>query len=497
MLRPSRFFFALLFAPLVTLSAAPAAPAAKPNVLFIIVDDLGTMLSSYGDSRVQTPHMDALAARGVRFERAYCQFPLCNPARASFLTGAYPEATRVTDLATSFRTALPEVVTLPQFFKNHGYQTGRIGKVFHVPDEQTTVDVDLRAPLAKDNEILDEAKAQRDAADKARPGPRGKKQYNREFAASSRPDKDFTDYEIADRAIATLDRFRQTGNPFFLAVGFIRPHTPYVAPQSFFDAVDRRRITLPAFYRDSGEDLSLVPKHALRPNNNVFRFAPPSRDEAIDAVHAYLASTAFVDAQVGRVLAQLKAQGLDSNTIVVLTGDHGYQLGEHGLWAKQTLFEGSTRVPLIFAAPGVKPGASRGLVEQVDIYPTLAHLAGFELPAHLQGQSLRPLLADPQAAGKPAAFGMMQATHTQAFGRCVRTDRYRYIVWDEGRGGEQLYDLQADPDELRNVAADPRHAAALADLRQHLSAHVQRVATSPIASAAAGVTAQPRTKKTK
>ena len=453
------------------LAADPATAAKKPNVLFIIVDDLATTLGCYGDARGQTPAIDALAHRGVRFERAYCQFPLCNPARASFLTGCYPRTTGVTDLVTDFRAALPDVVTLPQWFKDHGYRSGRVGKVFHMPDARTVFDIDHRAPLGKDSAILDEAKEKLPSDEKGSPGPRGKR-YNREFAASPRPDQDFTDYEIADRAIASIERFSKSDGPFFLAVGFIRPHTPFVAPQRFFDAVDRTQLSLPPFYRDGGEDLSRMPKHALRPNNNVFRFAAPTTDDARDALQAYLASTSFVDTQVGRVLAHLDRAGLADNTIVVFTGDHGYQLGEHGLWAKQTLFEGATRVPLIVAAPGVRAGVAAGLVEQVDIFPTVARLAGLPPPPHVQGRSLHALLADPKSAGKPAAFSHMQATHTKLFGHAVRTARFRYIVWDEGRGGHQLYDCERDPQELRNLADDPAHLGEVRTLRTLLQEHI-------------------------
>jgi iduronate 2-sulfatase len=214
--------------------------------------------------------MDALAARGVRFDRAYTQFALCNPSRCSFLTGCYPEKTGVMDLSTSLRKALPDEVTLPQHFKNNGYATGRVGKVFHVPDPKTKLDVELGSALHKDNEILVEAKKANDPDDKPRSKAKGEG-YNRTYAASSRPAADFTDYAIADDAIATLEQFK--AKPFFLAVGFIRPHTPFVAPKSFFEAIDKTQLTLPPFYREGGEDLKQLPKASLRPNNNVFRYA--------------------------------------------------------------------------------------------------------------------------------------------------------------------------------------------------------------------------------
>jgi uncharacterized sulfatase len=447
--------------------------AAQPNVLFIIVDDLTTTLSCYGNQHVRTPGMDALAERGVRFDHAYTQFALCNPSRCSFLTGCYPEKTGVMDLSTSLRKALADEVTLPQHFKNNGYATGRVGKVFHVPDPKTKLDVELGSALHRDNEILTEAKTANDPADKPRTKAKGEG-YNRTYAASSQPAADFTDYAIADDAIATLEQFK--AKPFLLAVGFIRPHTPFVAPKAFFESINKTQLTLPPFYRDGGEDLTPLPKASMRANNNVFRYAPPTRDEARDALQAYLASTSFVDSQIARVLEKLRELHLDENTIVVLTGDHGYQLGEHGLWAKQTLFEGANHVPLIIAAPGVKPGARAGLAEQVDIYPTLCDLAGLPKPKHLQGRSLKPMLDDPSAKGKQVAISTMIATHTKQTGHSLRTDAFRYIAWEGGE--ELLYDLRTDADELHNLAKQPAQAERMARMRERLAAHLKS-ATSP------------------
>lgn len=449
-----------------------ASFAEKPNVLFIIVDDLTTTLTCMGNAHVHTPNMDALAARGVRFDHAYTQFALCNPSRCSFLTGCYPERTKALDLVTSLRGGLPKEVTLPQHFKNNGYVSGRIGKVFHAPDPKTKLDVELGAPLHKDTALFEDAKAANDPNDK----PRGKAKgegFNRTWAASSKPDTEFTDYQIASDAISTLEQFKD--KPFFLAVGFIRPHTPYVAPKPYFDAIDKSKLTLPPFYREGGEDLSKMPPSALRANNNVFRYADPTRDEARDATQAYLAATSFVDSQVGRVLAKLKELRLDENTIIVLTGDHGYQLGEHGLWAKQTLFEGGTHVPMIVAAPGVKPGTRDGLVEQVDIYPTLCDLAGIPSPKHLQGRSMKTMLDDPTAKGKQVAISTMISTRTKLIGHSVRTDAFRYIQWDEGRGGEQLFDMRTDPDELHDLSKAPVQAERMARMRQRLAAHLRTV----------------------
>ena len=460
-------------------SAALAAQGGKYNVLFIIVDDLTTTLGCYGDCDAHTPHMDALAARGVRFERAYTQFALCNPSRCSFLTGCYPERTKVFDLTTSLRQALPDVVTLPQLFKNAGYTAGRIGKVFHVPDPETKLDVHMGASTLKDQSILDEAKlAERSEGDLSDPPHKGGIDgyvYNRCYAPSRRPDSDFTDYAIADAALATLDEFKD--KPFFLAVGFIRPHTPYVAPQRFFDVLDPSKIFMPEFYRPGGENLAHIPNAALRPNNNVFQFAAPTLQQAREARRAYHASTAWVDSQVGRVLAKLKELRLDDNTIVLLTGDHGYQLGEHGLWAKQTLFEEGTHVPLMVAGPGIKPAVCAGLVEQLDIYPTLAGLAGLAIPKYIEGMTLQPLLEDPNGHGKPAVYSTMVSTHTKLIGHAIRTDCFRYVEWDEGRGGRQLYDHNTDPHELTNLAETPAQADCIQQLHTQLANHLKTVTT--------------------
>lgn len=476
-------FLAVLLIPFGVLSAAES----KPNVLFIIVDDLTTTLGCYGDHDALTPNMDKLAARGVLFDRAYTQFSLCNPTRASFLTGCYPERTKVYDLSKNFRDAMPDAVTLPELFKNAGYTVGRIGKVFHVGGTKEAMDVQEGSSLSKDQIILDEAKlaaaSEGDLSDpphekKKKKGKGGNdeesdKDYNCCYAASSRPDSDFTDYAIATRAIETMESFKD--KPFFLAVGFIRPHTPYVAPKAFFDKIDPQKIAMPAFYQPGGEDTSGIPDAALRPNNNVFRYAAPKGNEPREGRRAYLASGSWADSQVGRVLDKLKELNLDKDTIVVLTGDHGYQLGEHGLWAKQTLFEEGTHVPLIVAAPGVKPGVCKGLVEQVDIYPTLAGLAGIPIPKDVQGMSLQPLLANPSAKGKPVAFSTMLSTHTKLMGHALTDGRYRYIEWDGGKGGRHLYDHETDPHELKNIAGNPEQAARVAQFQTQLEKHVREV----------------------
>ena len=465
-------FIITLFSGLSMVASVGAAEPERPNVLFIIVDDLTTTLACQQWPGAVTPNLDALAARGVRFDRAYCQFSVCNPARQSFLTGCYPQRTEVFDLTTSFRVALPEVVSLPQHFKDAGYRTGIVGKVFHVADPQTVVDVAGGSYIGLDPRILDEEKAG-DASDPSRGEKNG---YNRPYTASDRPDEAFTDHQVANEALKAITELKS--GPFFLAVGFIRPHTPWVAPQWAFDAIHRAAIQLPPFYRGDGEDVSTLPKAALRPNNNAFQFEPATRGQALDGQHAYLAAVHFVDHQIGRVMAELDRLGLREDTIIALTGDHGYQLGEHGLWAKQTLFEGANHVPLLFAGAGVKPGVSRALVEQVDIYPTLCHLAGLPIPDQVQGVSLVPWLEEPSKTSRIAAFSTMAAPlgrGKQALGQSARNGRYRYIEWDGGKSGVMLYDLIDDPHELKNLAGLPEHRPMQRRLKRLLAEHLARV----------------------
>ncbi len=468
-----------LFAIMSVVASPVIADPSRSNVLFIIVDDLATTLGCYGDPDASTPSMDQLAGRGVKFDHCYTQFSVCNPSRCSFLTGCYPEKTRAMDLSTSLRVGLPTEATLLQHFSDHGYRVGRIGKVFHVPDPLTNVEVEVGAPLGRDNALLLEAKAKqatnRDGPAELTGRTRRGIVYNRDYAASDHPETDYTDYKIASDAIKTLHDFKD--DPFFLTVGFIRPHTPFVAPQSFFDLIDPSTITMPAFYQAAGENRRSIPVAALRPNNNVFRLAPPTAREAVEGKQAYLASTAWVDSQVGRVLQSLRDLHLEDSNIVMLTGDHGYHLGEHGLWAKQTLFEEGTRVPLIIAGPGIAPGVASGLVEQVDLYPTLTDLASLPTPDHVQGRTLGAMLKDPANPGKRAAHSTMISTHTKLVGHSIRTDRFRYIQWGGGGGGggHQLYDHLTDPRELVNLADQPQQAARVERLKKRIAEHLVRV----------------------
>ncbi len=435
------------------------------NVLFIAVDDLNNDLGTYGHRLVRSPNIDKLARRGVRFDRAYCQFPLCSPSRTSLMTGLRPDTTRVYDLQRHFRTVLPNVVTLPQMFKNNGYFAARVGKIYHygVPndigksglDDPASWDVTVN-PRGRD-------KDEEDKVVNLTPG-RGLGSALAYLEADG-TDEEQTDGKVATETIRLLEQNQD--KPFFLAAGFYRPHCPYVAPKKYFGMYRLDKITLP---RDPAGDRAAAPAPAHFTNPPNWGLGEADRKKSIQA---YYASITFMDAQVGRLLDALDRLKLADNTVVVLWGDHGYLLGEHGNWMKQMLFEESARVPLIVSAPGKKGNGkgSRALVEFVDIYPTFAELAGLTPPADLQGKSLVPLLDRPTGSVKPAAYtqvqrGGGQGVNSRFMGRSVRTDRWRYSEWgQDGARGAELYDHQTDPREHKNLAADPKHAAIVTEMK--------------------------------
>jgi uncharacterized sulfatase len=446
-------------------SGAETAPR-KLNVLLIASDDLNTALGCYGHPTVQSPNIDRLAARGVRFEHAYCQYPLCNPSRSSFLTGLRPDTTGVLDNSKRFRDNVPDATTLPQLFQKAGYFVARVGKLFHygVPNQIGTSGLD--DPPSWQEVVNPKG---RDVADEPtifsiKPGSGFGATLS--WLAADGSDAEQTDGIGADAAIRLLEA--HSAGPFFLAVGFYRPHTPYVAPKTYFAKYPTETIRL---VQEPGGGRIGVPAPALTVN-------PPNygigEDLQRQAIQAYFASISFMDAQVGRLLDALDRLKLADSTVIVFLSDHGYHLGEHGLWQKMTLFEQAARVPLIVAAPGMKSNgrASARLAELVDVYPTVADLCGLTPPPGLAGRSLRPQLDDPNAPGKEAAItqlrrggGMKQESYP---GYSVRTERYRYVEWDGGRRGVQLYDHENDPQELRNLADDPAQAAIVAAMKRRL-----------------------------
>lgn len=432
--------------------------AQRPNIMFIIADDLNTRFGRYGGPAL-TPNIDRLAAQGVSFDRAYSQFPWCGPSRASFLTGTRPNTNGIMDISTSFRTHLPDIVTLPHYFRQNGYYTARVGKIFHqgVPggvgrdglDDPQAWDERFN-PVGCDIGELDEMT-------NLTPGiPYGTAMA---YHASRCEDGNQTDGMVAQQAISLLRKAASDDKPFFISVGFYRPHVPEIVPEAYFNLYSREQIAttpvrpehlarvLPAAKAQSPDNLGMVP------------------EEQQAFIHAYYAAISFVDAQVGRVLKEIDALGLADDTIVVFTSDHGFLLGEHGQWQKQMLFEDSARVPLIVRVPGTRNAGQRSprTVEMLDIYPTLTDLAGLSHYARNEGISLVPLLDKPDDASwtKPA---LSQVNG----GRSVRTERYRYTEWEGGNRGRELYDHASDPAEQVNLADDPRFAGVIELLRAML-----------------------------
>jgi uncharacterized sulfatase len=435
--------------------------AAKANVLLIMADDLNNDMGLYGHRLVKTPNLDRLAARGVRFDRAYNQFPLCSPSRVSMLTGLRPDTTRIYELQTHFRTTVPDVVTLPQLFKRNGYAAARVGKIYHYGNPGQIGTNGLDDPASWDTVVNPRGIDKDEESVLTNLLPNRGLGSTLAFYASPAPDEQHTDGKVATETIALLEKHKD--GPFFIAAGFYRPHCPYIAPQKYFDMYPLERIRVPTF---TPEQTAGVPPPALwtrPPNWGV------SEDGLRRSIQAYYASISFLDAQAGRILDALERLRLADNTIVVFVSDHGYHLGELGQWMKMSLFERSARNPLVVAGPGIARGASTRTVELLDLYPTLGDLAKLPLPAGLEGRSLTPLLKNPKAAWNRPAFTQVTRGGQPGFmGYTVRTEKWRYIEWDEGKRGLQLYDEVDDPDELRNLAEDPKHVKIVAEMRQLL-----------------------------
>ena len=442
-------------------ASPPTAP--KYNVLFIACDDLNTSLGCYGHPQVKTPNMDRLAARGVRFDRAYCQFPLCNPSRSSLLGGVRPDTSGIYENDTPIRKVFPDIVTLPQLFKNHGIFSARVGKMYHygVPDQIGTSGLDdapswteVVNPRGRDKD---------DEADVINFTPQRGLGAALAWMEAKGTDQEQTDGKVAAETIRLLEAHKD--KPFFIAAGFYRPHVPDIATKKYFDLYPLAEMTLPV---EPAGHVANIPPIALttRPANY-------GLDELKlrQFKRAYFASISFVDAQVGKVLDALDRLGLADKTIVVFWGDHGWCLGEHGQWQKTLLFDESARVPLIIATPDRKRGGvSPRTVELLDIYPTLADLCGLEAPKTVEGKSLRPLLKNPKAKWtKPALTQQTRKEDDrQIMGYSVRTERWRYTEWDGGKAGAELYDHDNDPHEWRNLANDPKSAKTVAELKKLL-----------------------------
>lgn len=465
-------------------------PIERPNVLFISIDDMRLELGAYGAPHVQTPHMDRLAAEGVILLQAHCQYPQCAPSRSSVFTGRRPDTTKVFDVFTHFRPALPDVLTLPQLFKQQGYQARSLGKVYHTNlDDPASWSVphwepDMH-PLHYANPETRARLQRRREETAAMPGltPRQRAQaaYGPAYEAQDGPDSDHHDGQVTDQAVAALREYAQNGTGFFLAVGYRKPHLPFVAPKKYWDRYDPDAIPL----ADNDRVPAGAPPYGpvdggeFRAYENMPVYPTRLSDhEARRLRHGYYACVTFVDEQVGRLLAEMEELGLSDNTLVVLWSDHGYHLGELAHWGKWSPYEWDTRSPLIFKGPRVPAGvATNALVEFVDIYPTVAALAGLPVAEdELEGVSMEPLFHAPDRPWKTAVFtqvlrllpeGSLMATS-------MRTATHRLTRWTAADNPAdqrylELYDLTADSVERRNVVDEPAYSGVAAELMTRLS----------------------------
>ncbi|MEN9536917.1 MAG: hypothetical protein RLZZ178_914 [Verrucomicrobiota bacterium] len=473
------------------LSAAETKPL---NVLFIAVDDLRPEVNASGNNVIKTPNLDRIAARGTTFDRAYCQQAVCSPSRSSLMTGRRPDATRVWDLETHFRTALPEAVTVAQHFKNHGYHSQGMGKIFHGGfDDAPSWSVAWQTPKAPQYANDENQKLQASNIDKKGRG-RGPA-----YESGDVPDDTYTDGKTARLAAQTLAELKQKGKPFFLAVGMAKPHLPFVSPKKYWDLYDPAKIYVPAFQKLPAG----APGFVGHTNGELSSYAGMPKDGIVDAAtarmlrHGYYAAISYMDAQVGIVLDALEKEGLADSTVIVLWGDHGWQLGEHGLWHKHTNFEVSARAPLLISMPGQKAAGrkSASLAEFIDIYPTLADACGLPKPKDVEGVSLRPVLDDASAQVRPVAISQYPRNDAgkSLMGYSIRDDRWRLTLWRDRKDNTihatELYDETNDPHETVNVATKAEHAEVIARLTKFLP--------PPIAPATAENTGATKGKKGK
>jgi len=452
---------------------SPAPEEPRLNVLFLISDDLSaTAVSCYGNDACQTPNIDRLAARGTRFTRAYCQFPVCGPSRASFMSGYYPHATGTMGY-TSGRENIGDRATWSQHFLEHGYHAARVSKIFHmgVPgdiERGSDGKDDPRSWAERYNSRGPEWKAPGDGEllEKNRNREKPVKGGNTlELVQADGDDLVHSDGKTAEKACELLRRYKELDQPFFLAVGFVRPHVPFVAPRAYFEPYDWKRIDLPKKVRNDWDD---IPQAGI--NYKTSRNLQLDTEQEKKAVAAYYASVAYMDAQVGKVLDTLREEGLDQSTVVIFTSDHGFHLCEHDFWMKVGLMEESARVPLIIAVPGKEPAVCDSFAELIDLYPTVAELCGLPVPDRLQGESLVRALDDPSFPVRDAAFCVNNKSYL------LRTDRWAYI--QHGKDGElglQLYDMEKDPGQYTNLAEKRRYAKVVAAFREQLAAKLAAV----------------------
>ncbi len=474
-------------------SFASAGIGKSPNVLLICVDDLKPVLGCYGDALAKTPNIDRLASRGMRFDLAYCNQAVCAASRNSLMLGSHCTSIGIYDLSKNFRKAVPDAVTLPQYFMKHGYRTEAVGKIYHTGHGNTNDAASWSVP-----EIPDKVVEYVDPENQARGMTReeayfSNKELNRinqlprgaAWEEADVADNAYADGRIADNGIKLLRAAKERkGTPFFLAIGFVKPHLPLTAPKKYWDMHDPSKFQLP-----SNKKLPAgAPKYAGKRGGEISNYDGIPGDGMVDdatarkLIHAYYAATSFMDAQLGRLIDELDSLGLSEDTIIVLWGDHGWHLGDHGMWTKHTNYEQANRIPLLIIAPGIaKPGATRQLAESADVYPTLAELAGLPkpvVPQPLDGLSLVPVLKEPSARIRDHATHCFPRGEDR-LGRAIRTERYRLVEWKKpGAAPEtadlELYDYSLKDPEAENLA--DRNPEVVRKLRAILSQQPEALA---------------------
>jgi iduronate 2-sulfatase len=457
--------------------------AARPNVLLVCVDDLKPLLGCYGDKIVKSPNIDRLAARGVLFEKAFCNQAVCSPSRNALTTGLRPQTLGIYDLPTNFRKGAPDAVTLPQHFKANGYRAEGLGKIFHVGHGNTNDEASWSVPhfspktityALKENNPPESTREQAllESKKEAWKRPRGAPAENADV-----PDNRYGDGMIADEAVRRIEAAKaKPDEPFFLAVGFLKPHLPFVAPKKYWDLYDPAAFKLPELQKAPEGAPEFAPSSwgELRQYKDMPEKGPVTKEQALHLIHGYHAATSYMDAQLGRVLDALEANGFAENTIIVLWGDHGWHLGDHGMWCKHTNYEQAARIPVLVAAPGIAGGLrTQALVETVDIYPTLAELAGLPAPKQGDGRSFASVLKNPASSTRDHAIHVYPRGEG-LIGRAVRTARHRLVEWKKPREAPEtaiweLYDYEADPAETKNLATE--QPEVVAELRKLLATH--------------------------
>ena len=500
---------------LLVVFAMPSHAQKKKNVLFIAIDDLKPLLNCYGNEHVHSPNIDALAARGILFRNAHCQQALCGPSRLSLLTGLYPDTLGIYGMGSKryeFRPKHPDMITLPQHFKNNGYETIGTGKIYDPrnvevdqsgrpdPDSWTkfasnpvSKNAGTKTRMYQDPEVRElAAKLTKEAKAKGL-ADRKLRYYVRERGGGPAvecfdvPDEGYRDGAIANYALEQLDELKDSQKPFFLAVGFVKPHLPFVAPKKYWDLYDRDKLEIAPFqvYPQGAPDCAETAYVEARTYSGVPMDGPIAKAKQQELIHGYLACVSYVDAQIGKLIAKLKETGLDDNTVIVLWGDHGFHLGDKQLWGKHTTYEQSTHAPLIFAGKGVPAGKSNpSPVNFVDIYPTICELTAQDTPQGLDGKSLMPIFSDSTESVNEFAASIYP--HEGKWGIAIRTERYRYVTWYDGKLSKdwqgirlqdepqftELYDYQADPLERKNLSGDPEYAKAEIGLAKLNRRHV-------------------------